>query len=60
MGAQMEGSLLELARIGKAIGGRRILRDISFRFERGRRYLLVGANGSGKTTLLKIISSLMR
>ena len=46
--------------IGKAIGGRRILREISFRFERGRRYLLVGANGSGKTTLLKIISSLMR
>lgn len=53
-------SFLALDGITKAIGRRLILKDISFRFEEGKRYLLMGPNGSGKTTLLKIISCLMR
>lgn len=56
----MERDLLELKNISKVIGSLKILKNISFRFEEGKRYLLTGANGSGKTTLLKIISSLMR
>lgn len=52
--------LLELKSVSKTIGGRRILKDISFSFESGRRYLLLGANGSGKTTLFKVMAGLWR
>ena len=36
-----------------AIGGRTLLRDVSFALERGEHVALVGPNGSGKTTLLE-------
>ena len=51
---------LQIKNLTKKISGRIILKDISFRFESGHRYLLVGANGSGKTTFLKILAGLMR
>lgn len=37
---------------------RLILNDISFNFEKGKKYAIVGVNGSGKTTLAKLISGL--
>lgn len=36
--------------------GRVVLRDVSFRVDRGERVALLGGNGSGKTTLLRLIS----
>lgn len=34
-----------------------VFKNISYRFESGKRYSLIGPNGSGKSTLLKIISN---
>lgn len=36
-----------------------ILNNISFKFERGKSYALVGASGSGKSTLLKLLLGYM-
>ena len=35
-----------------------VLKDVSFKFEIGRRYALVGRNGAGKTTLIKLLCRL--
>ena len=35
-----------------------ILDDLSFIFEKGKKYAIVGVNGSGKTTLAKVIAGL--
>lgn len=37
---------------------RHILKDISFDFERGKFYTILGESGSGKTTLLSLLSAL--
>jgi molybdate transport system ATP-binding protein len=37
-------------------GGRRVLRDVSWRIGAGERWVLVGANGAGKTQLLKLLA----
>ncbi len=52
--------ILEIRNLSKRISGRKILKDLSFAFIAGTRYLLTGPNGSGKTTLLKILAGLMR
>lgn len=35
-----------------------VLKDLSFKLERGRHYAVVGANGSGKSTLIKLLTGL--
>lgn len=35
------------------------LKNVSFTFEAGKKYALIGGNGSGKSTLLKIIANLI-
>ncbi|MEO8204134.1 MAG: ATP-binding cassette domain-containing protein, partial [Betaproteobacteria bacterium] len=45
----------ELEGVGKAYGGRDVVRDFSARILRGDKVGLIGPNGSGKTTLLKLI-----
>jgi ATP-binding cassette subfamily F protein uup len=47
--------LIEAERIGVALGGRTLLRNLDLTLSPGVRVGLVGANGSGKTTLLKIL-----
>ncbi len=51
-------ALLEAKEIGKKLGRRWVLNNISFEVKKGQSYLVKGANGSGKTTLLRTISGI--
>lgn len=47
--------ILELHRIGKSFGSKKILNDFSYVFKRQERLGIVGNNGTGKTTFLNMI-----
>ncbi|HNR68617.1 MAG TPA: ABC-F family ATP-binding cassette domain-containing protein [bacterium] len=47
--------MIQLANICFEIGARKLLTDITWAIEPGKRYALVGNNGTGKTTLLRIL-----
>lgn len=49
-------TVVELEDITVVRGGNTILDRVSWRIERGRHAVLLGANGSGKTTLLKVMT----
>jgi zinc/manganese transport system ATP-binding protein len=50
--------LLRLEDVGVRLGGREILRDVSFSVRPGEFTGLIGPNGAGKTTLLRVILGL--
>jgi spermidine/putrescine transport system ATP-binding protein len=50
--------MLEVHHIFKTYEGKPLLKDISFKVERGETVCLLGASGSGKSTLLRIIAGL--
>ena len=55
--AQPSGALaVELTKVSKALGGRTLVDDLSFRLLRGDRLGVVGPNGAGKTTLIKMFT----
>lgn len=47
---------LILEQITKSFGNKTVLKDISFRFQKGKIYGLLGRNGAGKTTLFNCLS----
>ncbi len=53
---QRSGQLVaELTDVGKSIGGRPLISQLSVRIMRGDRIGLIGPNGAGKTTLIRLI-----
>ncbi|MDD4051636.1 MAG: heme ABC exporter ATP-binding protein CcmA [candidate division Zixibacteria bacterium] len=49
---------VEVNKLSKRFGTRRVLEDVSFSLSVGDSLAVVGKNGSGKTTLLKILAGL--
>ena len=51
-------SVLSLQNISFSYGKTLVLQDISYEFEKGKMYCIVGKSGAGKTTLLSLLSGL--
>ncbi len=47
---------IEVKNLSFRYGEKEILKDISFKIEKGKKYLLKGASGAGKSTLIKLLS----
>jgi len=54
-GARSGQLVAELTEVGKSLGGRTLIRQLSARIMRGDRIGLIGPNGAGKTTLIRLI-----
>ena len=51
-------SVLSLQNVSFSYGKTPVLKDISYEFEKGRMYCIIGKSGAGKTTLLSLLSGL--
>jgi polar amino acid transport system ATP-binding protein len=51
--------VLEVEGVSKSLGGRKILRDISFALRQAEMKVLIGPSGAGKSTLLQCINYLI-
>ncbi len=51
---------IEFQHVSLKIGEKSIIRDFSYRFEEGKKYLIVGRNGSGKSSLFKVLKHWFR
>ena len=51
-------AILSLQNINFSYGSAKVLKDISYDFEKGKTYCIVGKSGAGKTTLLSLLSGL--
>ena len=53
-------SVLSLQNISFSYGRTSVLKDISYEFEKGKMYCIIGKSGAGKTTLLSLLSGLAK
>ena len=53
-------SILRIENICFAYDKKQVLKDVSFEFEKGKIYSIVGKSGAGKTTLLSVLSGLAK
>ena len=51
--------MLSCRQISKSFDNRDVLRDVSYEFSPGGKYVLLGPSGSGKTTLLSIVGCML-
>lgn len=51
--------MIEVSGITFSYNEKEVLKEISFKIEKGERVVLLGCNGSGKSTLLKILNGLI-
>ena len=51
-------SVLSLKNISYSYGNTPVLQDVSYDFEKGKMYCIIGKSGAGKTTLLSLLSGL--
>jgi ABC transport system ATP-binding/permease protein len=54
-GPRLGGTIAELRGVGKSLGGKLLVRDLSLVMKPGDRLGIVGDNGAGKTTLIRMI-----
>jgi ATP-binding cassette subfamily F protein uup len=54
--ARLGKDVFDLEMVNMSLGGRTLLRDVSWSIGPGMRIGLIGANGSGKTTLLRLLA----
>jgi ABC transport system ATP-binding/permease protein len=54
--ARLGQDVFDLEMVNMSLGGRTLLRDVSWSIGPGMRIGLIGANGSGKTTLLRLLA----
>lgn len=52
--------MIELRDLSFSYGDKPVLKELSFSFEKGRSYAVIGASGCGKTSLLYLISALRK
>jgi len=55
-----DAPVLEVDGVAKSFGANRVLSDVSFTVDAGRRVGIIGPNGAGKTTLFNIMTAHLR
>ena len=53
---RLGSKVVEMHRIGKSYGDKKLFEAFSYNFQRGERVGIVGPNGSGKTTFLEMVA----
>ena len=53
-------SVLKLENVSFSYGSKKVLQNLSFQFEKGQMYAIMGQSGAGKTTLLSLLSGLAK